>query len=681
MEIWTDMTHSQLQRSQRTAVIVLGMHRSGTSAVAGVLSLLGISAPRHLMAPTPDNPKGYWESTRLMVVHDRILRSAGSNWHDWDKFNPDWIDSPDAPSFAAELEDAIASEFGDSPAILVKDPRVCRLMPLWRQVLARMNIEARVVMPLRKPAEVSSSLRARDGFGAMQGQALWLRHVLEAEAGSRGLARARVTYDALLRDWRGVITKVAKDLGLAWPRMSGQVEAEIDAYLADEFHRNRSDNAVRRTGRIQDDWVQEAYELLTGSPGPEDADVRAQLDAIKRKFDSACHSYMPILREIEGRLEADRSNLKAQVAGFRTELEQVSVAGAQATEEVEKLNSKIEELQQSRNSDLKAHLAAHQQRVSEMNEQIESLREAHDSKVEAQREAHERQLSDLDRQMAQLRESHALELREWQSQLDGERSRSAALEAELRRAVDENAEATRRHASELEAERTTWQRSIDRLHAELAEAKASIRTRFEETKTLTELVLSLEDKVSGLSGREKALEQRLTAAMSRGKVLEGKLTEVVQARELEAASLRAAIEAHRTTIERFNQWGNEVLASTTLKVARTVRGAPREMVVPSLSNTDAMSDMQLLRSSPLFNEAWYLARYPDVARRNVDPIEHYLCHGAAEGRDPGPAFSTRSYLARNPEVAASGQNPLLHYVRHGLQEGRKALSDEGTAKK
>jgi O-antigen biosynthesis protein len=87
---------------------------------------------------------------------------------------------------------------------------------------------------------------------------------------------------------------------------------------------------------------------------------------------------------------------------------------------------------------------------------------------------------------------------------------------------------------------------------------------------------------------------------------------------------------------------------------------------------------EILRSV-LFASGWYLDKYPDVAAAGVDPLQHYLRHGAAEGRDPGPKFSTRGYLARYTDVAESGINPLVHYIRHGKDEGRVATPFTGSA--
>ncbi len=79
-----------------------------------------------------------------------------------------------------------------------------------------------------------------------------------------------------------------------------------------------------------------------------------------------------------------------------------------------------------------------------------------------------------------------------------------------------------------------------------------------------------------------------------------------------------------------------------------------------------------LRRSGLFDEAWYLQRYSDVANAKFDPIVHYLLHGAREGRDPSGAFDSLWYLETNPDVARSGVNPLHHYITLGRQEGRRA---------
>lgn len=83
--------------------------------------------------------------------------------------------------------------------------------------------------------------------------------------------------------------------------------------------------------------------------------------------------------------------------------------------------------------------------------------------------------------------------------------------------------------------------------------------------------------------------------------------------------------------------------------------------------------IDLIKRSGLFDTAWYLKQYPDVAASDIDPVEHYLRIGARQLRDPGPGFSTRHYLNTNPDVASAGVDPLCHYIVHGAKEGRTPL--------
>ena len=83
-----------------------------------------------------------------------------------------------------------------------------------------------------------------------------------------------------------------------------------------------------------------------------------------------------------------------------------------------------------------------------------------------------------------------------------------------------------------------------------------------------------------------------------------------------------------------------------------------------------LRDWRAVRSiarSGLFDKEWYLKSNPDVAARGVDPVRHYVAHGASEGRDPSPSFSTRGYLSHNRDVVVAEVNPFEHFVRHGKE--------------
>jgi hypothetical protein len=75
--------------------------------------------------------------------------------------------------------------------------------------------------------------------------------------------------------------------------------------------------------------------------------------------------------------------------------------------------------------------------------------------------------------------------------------------------------------------------------------------------------------------------------------------------------------------------------------------------------------------NPLFDSDWYLSQNEDVRAAGINPLIHYILSGAAEGRDPSPLFDTDRYLEQHPDVRAKGINPLGHYLRFGIRDGLK----------
>ncbi|HZY67114.1 MAG TPA: sulfotransferase family protein, partial [Devosia sp.] len=144
------------------AIVVLGMHRSGTSALAGVLHLLGGTMPKTLEPANAANPRGYWESQRLMRANDDLLQAAGSRWNDWRRFDLDWANTAVGQAHIASLRQAFLDEFGDAELPVVKDPRICRYFPIFRAVLAEVRRKPAVLLPIRNPFEVAQSIRTRD---------------------------------------------------------------------------------------------------------------------------------------------------------------------------------------------------------------------------------------------------------------------------------------------------------------------------------------------------------------------------------------------------------------------------------------------------------------------------------------------------------------------------------------
>ncbi len=87
-------------------------------------------------------------------------------------------------------------------------------------------------------------------------------------------------------------------------------------------------------------------------------------------------------------------------------------------------------------------------------------------------------------------------------------------------------------------------------------------------------------------------------------------------------------------------------------------------------NKISSRDYNLIKKSKFFDATWYLTQYPDVAKKNANPIKHYLKFGWLEGRNPSQEFNGDEYLKLNPDVQACKINPLLHYIKYGQKEKR-----------
>lgn len=197
----------------RHAILVLGMHRSGTSALTRTLALCGAGLPATLFpAVSGDNDAGYWESSRLIDFHQWLLWHLGTGMLDPALPAPHWYESSDAAGVVDRLAALVEEEWGAHPCWVVKEPRLCRLLPLWRRVFQRLERRVLAVHCLREPSEVAASLSRRDGFPRATAELLWLQHVALAERDSRAWPRAFVAYDALLDDWTSTIRRIARHL-------------------------------------------------------------------------------------------------------------------------------------------------------------------------------------------------------------------------------------------------------------------------------------------------------------------------------------------------------------------------------------------------------------------------------------------------------------------------------------
>jgi hypothetical protein len=270
----------------RVAVIVLGMHRSGTSAVAGAAIRLGLAPPKTPIAPTDDNPTGSHESLPLGNLNHLLLNAAARGWYDCLSFSPDMLNDAARAAGFDYCTDVLRQEFADEPAFVVKDPMLCLTLPLWLPALRAVGATVSVLLVVRHPEEVARSLFWRDLLPESGSAVVWLHHMLEAERMTRRIPRAVVLYTDLLHDWRGCMARAGAMANIAWPTPPHRLQPGGDGVVIRSLrHHIAAANSVTVGPPPMRDLLDEAWLALRQlGDDPALPIVQARLDNVRARF-------------------------------------------------------------------------------------------------------------------------------------------------------------------------------------------------------------------------------------------------------------------------------------------------------------------------------------------------------------------------------------------------------------
>ena len=221
-----------------SALLVLGMHRSGTSAITGALGLCGawVGEEMELTGLNVENPRGFWERRDIRRICDQLLHAAGADWWKVANFDPNAI--PHA--ILVEQRRAFArvvAVLNKHPVWVVKEPRLCFLLPVLRDYV-NSPICIHIV---RNPLEVAWSLQNRNGFGLSGGLALWEAYNQHALNASRNLPRVLVSYESLMLQPVNTLTKLIERLGeLSVTNISTPNRELVEEFIDPSLYRYRA---------------------------------------------------------------------------------------------------------------------------------------------------------------------------------------------------------------------------------------------------------------------------------------------------------------------------------------------------------------------------------------------------------------------------------------------------------
>ena len=228
------------EKSARPALFVLGMHRSGTSAITGALRHcdVWVGEEKELTEANVENPQGFWERRDMRDLCDQMLHTAGADWWRVANFDPKAIPRAALTEQRRKFE-KIVSELDNYQAWVIKEPRLCLLMPVLRHY-----VKNPVCIHIhRNPLEVARSLQTRNGFSIAAGLALWEVYNLHALRATEGLPRISLSYESLMQHPVETLNAFVKELdGLGGEHPikpdSGLIERFIDLNL---YHQRATD--------------------------------------------------------------------------------------------------------------------------------------------------------------------------------------------------------------------------------------------------------------------------------------------------------------------------------------------------------------------------------------------------------------------------------------------------------
>ena len=313
---------------KKQILVVLGVHRSGTSALTRALTVLGAEVGDNLMPPVVDNnPTGFWEDVDINALNDEMLKALRSGWDSVAPIPCNAVESLKAQGFFLKAVELLSTKVSGKRVFAFKDPRVAKLLPFWSQVFGQCQVDVGYVLSIRHPTSVVASLAKRDGFDREKSYLLWMGHVLWSLLYSQGAQRVLVDYDVLMRSPESQLDRVADSLGLSAD------PAEKQRYLT-EFLDQSLQHSMYQLDDLRGDsacppLVTDMYEVLTDvardAIGIDDPGLAATVEGWAAEF-SRCAPLLVLTDKL-----VDRTHeFAAQVQALQGSLVRTQDAGAQA---------------------------------------------------------------------------------------------------------------------------------------------------------------------------------------------------------------------------------------------------------------------------------------------------------------------------------------------------------------
>jgi len=267
-------------KAHKTCLLIIGMHRSGTSAIAGSMSIAGYNVGKNIMSAKDDNEKGFFENKSIYDFNQNILNQLQLSWHQTIFPEIRWWQDEQFIPLKQELAHIIKNEFGDAQNILIKDPRISILLPLYLEVLEHIQITPKIIIAIRNPLEVAASLKKRNEFSHSKSMLLWMDTTLKAIDYSKSLTHSILHFDAFLEKPITHIKQIDQLLSLEFT-LNEQTKTQIENFVEKKLKHHSSPTELNEHHQL----IKQLYHLLLHNKSfPLKPNDWSSISAIRKEF-------------------------------------------------------------------------------------------------------------------------------------------------------------------------------------------------------------------------------------------------------------------------------------------------------------------------------------------------------------------------------------------------------------
>ncbi len=628
-------------------VVVLGMHRSGTSALAKALELFGVDLGNNLMAPQKDNPKGFFEDKQLVEINDRIFEKACSHWSSIQFLDPKFLSGPELSEERMAAANWLNMKVAGGNPVGLKDPRLCRTLSFWEPLFTERRLHVGYIFSHRDPTQVGASLQKRNGFGLSYGVDLWAAYAADALLHIQGKSWIAVGFHQLLEEPRRELARIADFLETPWNPASEAVKEYEKEYLDTALWHHRTAESIPQQENCYQE-ISNALSILCVKKNNE-AEKQAH-DAVQVVFER--------VGKISNALSENNRFLFHHFAKQEKELDEIRkllderTAWAQALDkEVEKTRKLFQEEQKlveertiwgktldkelalSKETSSMALFQAEEagKRAKLAEDQQIRLNYIGDCLAEIKKEASTQKAKN-----ANVAKEMGNSLEEFKKELKQELDHKRKAQQE---AVEKSVGGLK---EELAQQRKTQQEAVEKsvggLKEELAQQRKAQQVAVEKLvgEIKKEIVAGIQSLIANLVKQEEKNRFELSARID--SVKRGMEGRIIELGEYAAKMQKAVVAPSSYLIPTPFSWYSFLYKMLRIRKPIWLNEEKRSRQAPKRPGFWRRLERSIRKRRKRwiggvgFERDWYLKEYPDVARLGIDPLDHYVSYGILEGR-------------------------------------------------